>query len=106
MFIPDPGVFLPLKKDLFEQAPAMVRKKIGNIPVISLISAFAFVTIIGLLLFGQIIPTFQGGLAPGPVIWTFAIFFAGIPFYYIVKAYRLIHDGFDLSMVYKQILPD
>lgn len=100
------GVLLPLKKGFFEQAPPLVRKKIGNIPVISLISAFAFVTIIGLLLFGQIIPTFQGGLPAGPVIWTFAIFFAGLPFYYIVRAYRLKHDGFDLSMVYKQIPPD
>ncbi len=100
------GVLLPLKKDLFEQAPALVRKRIGNVPVISLISAFAFVTIMSVLLFGQIVPTFQGTLDPGPVIWTFAIFFAGIPFYYLVRAYRLKHDGFDLSLVYKQIPPD
>jgi len=100
------GVLLPLKKELFEQAPPLVRKKIGNIPVISIISAFAFVTIGGLLLLGQIIPTFQGGLPAGPVIWTFAIFLAGIPFYYIVRAYRLKHDGFDLALVYKQIPPD
>ena len=73
------GVFLPMKKELFEQAPSLVRKKIGNIPVISLISVFAFVTIMATLLLGQIIPTFQGGLAPGPVIWTFGIFFAGLP---------------------------
>jgi amino acid transporter len=100
------GVFLPMKKELFEQAPSLVRKKIGNIPVISLISVFAFVTIMATLLLGQIIPTFQGGLAPGPVIWTFGIFFAGLPFYYLVKAYRRKHDGFDLSLVYKQIPPD
>ena len=91
---------------MYEQAPALVRKKIGNVPVISLISAFAFVTIMSELFLGQIIPTFQGTLDPGPVIWTFGIFFAGIPFYYIVRAYRLRHDGFDLSLVYKQIPPD
>jgi APA family basic amino acid/polyamine antiporter len=100
------GVFLPLKKNLFEQAPPLVRKKIGGIPVLSLISAFSFVTIIGLLILGQIVPAVQGGLPMGPLIWTLIIFFAGIPFYYLVKAYRLKHDGFDLSLVYKQIPPD
>ena len=100
------GVFLPFRKEFFENAPPLVRKKIGNIPVISIISGFAFVTIGGLLMFGQIIPTFQGVLPIGPVIWTFGVFFGGIPFYYLVRAYRLKHDGFDLSMVYKQIPPD
>ena len=99
------GVALPFKKDLFDQAPSFVRQKIAGIPVLSIIGAIAFVTIVGLLIFGQLIPTIQGGLDPRAVTWTFGLFFAGLVYYYIVKWYRLKH-GIDLSFVYRQIPPE
>jgi len=99
------GIFITRRKEIFDTAPAAVTRKIGGIPVIALIGALSFVTIIGVLIFGQLIPTIQGGLPVGPTAWTFGIFLGGIPFYYIVRAYRK-SQGVDLSLVYRQIPPE
>ena len=99
------GIFITRKKDIFNTAPSAVTRKIAGIPVIALIGTLSFVTIIGVLIFGQLIPTIQGGLPVGPTAWTFGIFLGGVPFYYIVRAYRK-SQGIDLSLVYKQIPPE
>ena len=99
------AVVLPTKKELFDQAPSYVRKKVGGVPVLSIIGAIAFVTIVGLLIFGQLVPTIQGGLDPRATTWTFGIFFGGLVYYYLAKWYRM-KRGIDLSLVYKQIPPE
>ena len=99
------GIFITRRKEIFDTAPAAVTRKIAGIPVIALIGALSFVTIIGVLIFGQLIPTIQGGLPVGPTAWTFGIFLGGIPFYYIVRAIRK-RQGIDLSLVYRQIPPE
>lgn len=99
-------VLLPLRKDLFKQAPPFVQKKLGSVPIISVIGAVAFVGIMALLLFGQLIPAAQalGGRAAN-VAATFILFFAGLPFYYLVKRYRKT-QGIDLGLAYAQIPPE
>ena len=100
------AILLPFRKQIFDQAPEFVRKKIAGVPVMSIIGAIAFVSIVGLLIFGQVIPSLQGtGVDPRPIVWTFGIFFGGLVYYYIVKWYRMKH-GIDLSLVYKQIPPE
>lgn len=99
------GIFITRRKDIFAQAPSSVTRRIAGIPIIALIGALSFVTLIGVLIFGQLIPTLQGGLPFWPTAWTFGIFLGGIPFYYVVKAYRR-SKGIDLSLVYRQIPPE
>lgn len=99
------GIFITRRKDIFAQAPSSVTRKIAGIPIIALIGALSFVTIIGVLIFGQLIPTIQGGLPLWPTAWTFGIFLGGIPFYYVVKTFRRSR-GIDLSLVYRQIPPE
>jgi len=98
-------MFLPLRKHLFNVAPPFVRKTMRSVPVISLIGGVAFVGIVGLLLFGQIIPAFDRGLNTARVAATFLLFFAGLPFYYIVKRYRR-RQGIELELEYAQIPPE
>ena len=100
------AVLFPLRKNLFELAPPFVRKKIGSVPIISVIGLFAFLGIVGLLLFGQIIPAFESGLNAAKVAVTFILFFAGLPFYYFVKRHRMRTEGIDLGLVYSQIPPE
>ena len=99
-------VFLPFRKHLFEAAPPFVRKKIGSIPMISVLGGVSFVGIVGLLLFGQIIPAFDRGLNTARVTATFLLFFAGLPFYYFVRYYRRTTEGIDVGFAYRQIPPE
>jgi len=100
------GIILPMRKEIFDQCPPIARKKIGPVPLVSLLGVVSFVTIIGVLMIGQVIPAIQGGLNPSQAAWTFGLFIAGIPFYYLVKWYRRTHDGLDIALVYKQIPPE
>ncbi len=99
------GIFIVRKKEVFESAPAAARRKIGGIPIIALLGVISFVTIVGVLIVGQLIPTLQGGLPAWPTAWTFGIFFGGAVYYVVVNAYRR-RSGIDLSMVYRQIPPE
>ena len=100
------AVLLPLRKEMFAQAPPFVRRKLGSIPIISVIGAVALIGIMGLLVFGQLIPAIEGGLSLARVGVTFILFFAGLPFYYFVKRYRRETEGIDLGLVYAQIPPE
>lgn len=99
------GIFIVARKEVFQSAPELVKRKVAGIPLVGLLGFFSFVTIIGVLVVGQLIPTLQGGLDPDQAIWTFGIFFGGLVYYYIVKAYRR-SQGVDLSLVYGQIPPE
>ena len=100
------GILLPMRKELFELCPPMVRRKIGPLPIVSILGGISFVTVMGILIIGQIIPAVQGGLNPDQAIWTFGLFLAGIPFYYLVNWYRKKHDGIGIDMAYRQIPPE
>lgn len=100
------ALFLPFRKQIFEQVPPLVRKSIGKIPVISVLGAIGVVSILGILWFGQIMPAIQGGLNPGQAAWTFLTFLAGLPLYYFAKWYRRKYDNLDISLAFKVIPPE
>jgi APA family basic amino acid/polyamine antiporter len=99
------GIFIVRKKEIFESAPSAVRRRIGRVPIIALVGLLSFVTIISVLIFGQLIPTIQGGLPLWPTAWTFGIFFGGAVYYALASAYRK-RSGIDVSLVYRQIPPE
>jgi amino acid transporter len=99
------AIVFPLRKQLFERMPPLVQKRLGPIPIISILGVVAFVSLASIFLIGQIIPAVQQGLNVGEAAWTLGSFFAGIPLYYIAKAYRR-RSGLDLSMVYREIPPE
>jgi APA family basic amino acid/polyamine antiporter len=100
------GVALPRRKEFFNDAPAVVRRKLGPVPVISIIAGIGLVTTFIILGFGQIAPAFQSGLNAGATAWTFGLFFGGLIFYYLVRAYRQRVNGFDVSLVFREIPPE
>jgi hypothetical protein len=100
------GIVLPLRKSLFQRMPAIVQKKIGPVPLMSLLGVVSFVGIIGILTVGQLIPAIRGGINPSEAAWTIGLFIAGLPFYYGVKLYRKRVNGIDLSLAYKETPPE
>lgn len=100
------GILIVTKRDYLRQAPALVQKKIVGIPIIAILGLTALVTILGVVIVGQLVPAIQGGLPVTATVWTVGLFLAGLPYYLIVKAYRRKHDGIDLSLAFKQIPPE
>jgi APA family basic amino acid/polyamine antiporter len=100
------GILLPLRKQYFQQAPPLVRAKIGPVPVITLIAVFGLITTGYVLGLGQLAPLVTSGVSFGPAAWTIVLFFGGLVFYYLLKTYRKRVDGIDLGIVYGEIPPE
>jgi amino acid transporter len=98
------GVFFPYRaKKIFEQSPAWVRRKVGGIPLVSIVGLFS--TIVELiLLYGGITNAVIGG-APGSYPFAVGIAVSGIILYYVAKAYRK-RQGVDLTLVFNDIPPE
>jgi len=91
-------------KKIFESAPAIVKAKIGGVPVISIGGAgtFAFMAFffISAILYPSINP-----LSPTQMMSIPIACIIGLVYYYIVKYYRL-RQGIDITLAYKELPPE
>lgn len=100
------GAFLPwAKKSLFDSSQEIVKRKIGRIPLISVLGIFS-VVFTGLLLADSLYnPEIAGPLGASTMVTIFGSFALGAVIYLAMKAYNA-RRGLDLSFVYKEIPPE
>ena len=99
------AVFPWVKKSLFESSPEIVKKKIGGIPVISILGIYS-VVLIGFLLADSLYnPAIAGPLGASTIAIIFGSFVLGAAIYLAMKSYNA-RQGLDLSLVYKEIPPE
>ena len=97
------------KKDIFATAPAIARKKIGGIPLITLTGLVQgvglFIIIVLTFLEPAAAGTSNGQISAGAVAVVLLGLLASIVFYPISKAIRK-SQGIDLSLVFSEIPPE
>jgi len=98
------AIFFPFtKKGIFESAPSFIKKKIGRIPVFSIIgltgSASALYGVIA-----SFLPAFGGVMSPASLAFTFSIYIIGIIVYTIAHYYRKA-KGMPLEYSFKEVPP-
>jgi len=93
-----------LNKDLFEQSPPLVKKKIGGLPVISVIGSIGAIALLVIFYYLLINPSVSGATTIGIsiVVLTYLV---GIVIYYGVRAWRK-SQGIELDLAFKQIPPE
>jgi APA family basic amino acid/polyamine antiporter len=99
------GVVFPfVKKEMFEASPAIVKAKIGPVPVISLAGGFSGIAMVLALGMYLIHPELSGPVSPLSIglIVGWGVFFALI--YYIARAYWQ-RKGLDIGLSYREIPP-
>jgi hypothetical protein len=91
------------KKDLLDAAPGWMRKKIGSVPVISILGllttiAFFYIGYLALANSLIVVPTLAGGaIALGIVVGCIVIYYASV-------SYHKKH-GLDIELAFKEIPP-
>ncbi|MGA2461000.1 MAG: APC family permease [Candidatus Bathyarchaeia archaeon] len=96
-------VFPFTKKDLFEQAPEFMRKKIGSVPIISILGVLASASFayMGYIAYTNPLitsPTLSGiGIAVGILIACFIVYFASLAYHK--------KRGLDIEMAFKELPP-
>jgi amino acid transporter len=91
-------------KSVFKQAPGFVRRKIGPLPVVSLLGGIGFVVITAAMYLMLTIPA-AGGLLALFTVMILALYGVGAIIYYVSRAYRR-RKGMDLDLAYNEIPPE
>jgi hypothetical protein len=93
------------RKDIFETTSGTMRRKLGGLPLISLLGGFTAIAGLGLV---------YASISPSIILTPLNAQLLGIPFgilgiglvlYFISAAYRK-RQGIDLSLAFKEIPPD
>jgi basic amino acid/polyamine antiporter, APA family len=100
------AILLPYRRrDLFEQAPEAVRRKILGVPVMTLLG------VVNLILFSLILyssfdtPAFSGPTGNRAIAFVVGIYVVGFVLYFVSRAVRR-QRGVDLDLLYKEIPPE
>jgi len=89
---------------LFEQAPGFVRKKIGPLPLVSLLGGLGFI-VIAVVMYLLVTMPAAGGVLVLFTAMIVALYVVGAVIYYVSRAYRR-RKGLNLDLAYKEIPPE
>ena len=96
-------IFPYARKDLFDAAPELVKRKIAGIPVISITGLISIILFTLILYSSFALPAFSGPVGPYATGFIVAICAAsGVIIYYIAAAYRG-RSGIDLDLLHKEV---
>jgi len=107
MFVPVIAItFFPfLRKDLFENASAMVRRKLGPVPVITIVGGIALAYMIWMVIASFLYPAVGGGINPTKLAVLAGLVITGLAVFYGARAYRMRKEGIDLNWTFQSVPP-
>ena len=93
------------RKDLFGNAPAMVRQTVGGVPVLSIFGFIQLILFGAILYTSFILPAFSGPTGPLAIGFLVGIYVTGFLAFWIAWAYRK-RSGTDLTLLHREIPPE
>ena len=94
-----------LKPDLFENSTAFVRRKVGKVPVITIIGGITLSYLLWMIIASFLYPAVGGRISSG-TLTTLAIFvISGLVWFYVARWYRMSKEGVDISWTFKSVPP-
>ncbi|MEW5815381.1 MAG: hypothetical protein AB1798_08330, partial [Spirochaetota bacterium] len=94
-----------LKPDLFENASGFVRRKIGKVPVITIVGFITLAYLVWMLVASFLFPAVGGRIGPGTLGTLAGFIISGIIVFYIARAVRLNREGIDINWTFQSIPP-
>ena len=100
------AILLPYRRrDIFEQAPEAVKRKILGVPVMTILGVFNLVLFTLILYSSFDTPAFSGPTGNRAIAFVVGIYVSGFVLYYIARGIRR-QRGVDLDLLYKEIPPE
>ncbi len=94
-----------LKPDLFENASAMVRRRIGKIPLVTVVGGITLAYLLWMIIASFLFPAVGGRIGPGTLATLFGLFIVGFIVFYAARAIRLKNEGIDINWTFKSVPP-
>jgi basic amino acid/polyamine antiporter, APA family len=98
-------VFPFRKKQFFESAPDITKRKIGGVPIVSIAGASLFILLMVAIVYGYLTPAFSGPTTLPAILISSSFFLVGLAIFFVVKAYRK-SQGIDMDRIYREIPPE
>ncbi|HEY5671929.1 MAG TPA: hypothetical protein VIS10_18195, partial [Anaerolineales bacterium] len=98
-------LFPYLKPDLFENSSAFVRRKLGNIPVITIVGTITMTYLLWMIIASFAFPAVGGRIGTGTLGTLAGFIISGIVVFYIARAYRMRSEGIDIKWTFQSIPP-
>ena len=107
MFVPVTAItlFPYLKPDLFENASAMVRRKLGSVPVVTIVGAITLTYMAWMVVASFLYPAVGGGINATKLYVLAGLVVSGLMVFYGARAYRLRREGIDINWTFQSIPP-
>jgi hypothetical protein len=94
-----------LKPDLFENSTAFVRRKVGKVPVITIVGGITLSYLLWMIIAAFMYPAVGGRIGTGTLI-TLAIFvITGLVWFFVARWYRMSKEGVDINWTFKSVPP-
>jgi len=93
------------KPEIFENSSAFVKRKIGKVPVITIIGGITWLYLVWMLLASFLFPAVGGRIGVGTLGTLFAFIISGIIVFYVARWYRMKKEGIDINWTFKSIPP-
>jgi APA family basic amino acid/polyamine antiporter len=98
-------LFPYLKPDLFENASAMVRRKVGGVPLITIVGGITMAYLIWMIIASFAFPAVGGRIGTGTLGTLAGMVITGLIVFYAARAYRLRTEGIDVNWTFQSVPP-
>jgi amino acid transporter len=107
MFVPVTAMtlFPFLKPDLFENSSAFVRRKIGKVPVVTIVGGITLAYMIWMIYASFAYPAVGGGITTTKLLTLVGLVISGLAVFYIARWYRMKNEGIDISWTFQSVPP-
>jgi basic amino acid/polyamine antiporter, APA family len=93
------------KPDLFENASAFVKRKIGNVPLITVVGTITWLFLLWLILASFLFPAVGGRIGVGTLGTLAGFIISGLIVFYAARSYRLNKEGIDINWTFQSVPP-
>ncbi|MFZ5911369.1 MAG: amino acid permease [Chloroflexota bacterium] len=93
------------KPDLFENASAFVKRKIGKVPVITIVGTITMAYLLWMIIASFLFPAVGGRIGAGTLGTLAGFIISGLVVFYIARAYRMSKEGIDINWTFQSVPP-
>jgi APA family basic amino acid/polyamine antiporter len=94
-----------LKPDLFENASGFVRRKIGKVPVITIVGTITMLYLLWMIIASFLFPAVGGRIGIGTLGTLAGFIISGLIVFYAARAYRMNKEGIDINWTFQSVPP-
>jgi basic amino acid/polyamine antiporter, APA family len=93
------------KPDLYENASAYVKRKVGNVPLITIIGGITMAYLLWMIIASFLFPAVGGRIGAGTLGTLAGFVISGLAVFYIARWYRMKNEGIDINWTFQSVPP-